>query len=88
MDVLKVQSIKVVCLCAGFTFTLPFPGLGVATLAFTGVRSLCVDTVTILALVGHVTLIYICTESPKQVREGSNKEWLLFYESGSLEKHC
>lgn len=42
------------------TFAQASPGLGVAAAAFTGVRSFCVDTFAILALVGHAALINVC----------------------------
>lgn len=49
-----------VCVCAHVTFTQASPRLGVASVAFTGVRSLCVDAIPILALVGHGALINVC----------------------------
>ena len=42
------------------TFAEAPPRLGVATVAVTDVRSFCVDTFTILALIGHAALIDIC----------------------------
>lgn len=48
------------CVCMHVTFALASPGLGVAAVAFTGVRSFCVDAYAVLALVGHAALINIC----------------------------
>ncbi len=42
------------------TFTEASPRLGVAIVAFTGVRSFCVDAFAILALAGHAALINVC----------------------------
>lgn len=42
------------------TFAQASPRLGVATVAFTGVRSFGVDAFAILAFVGHAALINVC----------------------------
>lgn len=42
------------------TFALASPGLGEAVVAFTGVRSLRVNAVAVLALVGHAALVNVC----------------------------
>lgn len=48
------------CAPTQVTFAHASPRLGVASVAFTGVRSLCVDAFAILAFVGHAALIHVC----------------------------
>lgn len=47
-----------------YIFALASPRLGIATVAFTGVRSFCVDAFAILALVGHAAFINVLTKLP------------------------
>lgn len=45
-------------------FTVASPGFAVSSVAFAGVRSLRVDTLAVLALIGHAALINVLTVLP------------------------
>lgn len=52
--------------CLEVTFALVSPRFGKTTVAFTGVRSFCVDAISILAFVGHAALVNVCEVKENQ----------------------
>lgn len=73
-----VYILQRLCVCMHVTFALPPPRLSEATVAFTGVRSFCVDAFTILALVGHATLINVC-QFERKPRKMEKKVTIVFH---------